>query len=146
MIIRQTRNTLADTYLDAVKIRQEVFVKEQGVPISLEIDQNEAYCLHFVLYDKNTRPCATCRLLPHADDFHQVTLQRMAVLKTYRHQGIGKQLISYILDDAQRQGITKITLHAQLSAQTFYTKLGFQAKGDRFDEAGIDHITMEKNL
>lgn len=49
MKIKQTRNTLSDTYLDAVRIRQLVFVKGQGVPMSLEIDENEAYCLHFVL-------------------------------------------------------------------------------------------------
>ena len=40
MKIKQTRNTLSDTYLDAMKIRQEVFVKGQGVPLSLEIDEN----------------------------------------------------------------------------------------------------------
>ena len=43
MKIKQTRNTLSDTYLDAMKIRQEVFVKGQGVPLSLEIDDITLY-------------------------------------------------------------------------------------------------------
>lgn len=62
MKIKQTRNTLSDTYLDAVRIRQVVFVKGQGVPMSLEIDENEAYCLHFVLYDEQGQAAATCRI------------------------------------------------------------------------------------
>ena len=51
MIIKHTRDTLSETYLDAVAIRNTVFVKGQGVPRSIEIDANEAYCIHFVLYD-----------------------------------------------------------------------------------------------
>ena len=51
MIIKHTRDTLSETYLDAVAIRNTVFVKGQGVPHSIEIDANEAYCIHFVLYD-----------------------------------------------------------------------------------------------
>lgn len=47
---------------------------------------------------------------------------------------------------AQKQGIERISLHAQLSARTFYAKLGFQEEGERFEEAGIEHITMTKDL
>ena len=75
MKIKQTRNTLSDTYLDAVRIRQVVFVKGQGVPMSLEIDENEAYCLHFVLYDEQGQAAATCRILPNKDH-SEATLQR----------------------------------------------------------------------
>ena len=82
MKIKQTRNTLSDTYLDAVRIRQVVFVKGQGVPMSLEIDENEAYCLHFVLYDEQGQAAATCRILPNKDH-SEATLQRMAVLPSY---------------------------------------------------------------
>lgn len=65
MIIKQTRNTLSKTYIDAVKIRHKVFVKEQGVPTTLEIDKNEALCLHFTVYHDKGKACATCRLLPN---------------------------------------------------------------------------------
>ena len=145
MIIKQTRNTLADTYLDAVKIRRQVFIGEQGVPATIEIDRNEAYCLHFVLYNDNGKPCATCRLLPDTNQ-KTVTLQRMAVLKEYRGQSLGQELMTYILTYAQKQGIERISLHAQLSARTFYAKLGFQEEGERFEEAEIEHITMTKIL
>ena len=42
MIIKHTRDTLSETYLDAVAIRNTIFVKGQGVPRSIEIDANEA--------------------------------------------------------------------------------------------------------
>lgn len=145
MKIKQTRNTLSDTYLDAMKIRQEVFVKGQGVPLSLEIDENEAHCLHFVLYHSNGQAVATCRILPN-HDLSQVTLQRMAVLKDYQGQHLGQYLLEDVINFCKAQEFKRIILHAQLSAKGFYDKLGFTCFGDEFEEAGIQHISMEKNL
>lgn len=79
MKINYTRDTLSSTYLDAVKIRNIVFVQGQGVPLTIEVDKNEAHCIHFVLYDDKNRAVATCRLLPTQDGI-TATLQRMAVL------------------------------------------------------------------
>ena len=75
MIIKHTRDTLSETYLDAVAIRNTVFVKGQGVPRSIEIDANEAYCIHFVLYDDKGQAAATERLLTKKE-LTQVTIQR----------------------------------------------------------------------
>ena len=142
MKIKQTRNTLSDTYLDAVRIRQLVFVKGQGVPMSLEIDENEAYCLHFVLYGEKGQVAATCRILPNKDH-SEATLQRMAVLPAYQGQNLGKLLLEDVI---QKQGFKRMVLHAQLTAKGFYDKLGFTCFGEEFEEAGIMHISMEKSL
>ena len=109
MIIKHTRDTLSETYLDAVAIRNTVFVKGQGVPHSIEIDANEAYCIHFVLYDDKDKAAATVRLLPNID-LSQVTLQRMAVLDTYQGQGLGSILLKEAEDFAQEQGFQTISL------------------------------------
>ena len=114
MIIKHTRDTLSETYLDAVAIRNTVFVKGQGVPRSIEIGANEAYCIHFVLYDDKGKAAATVRLLPNKD-LTQVTLQRMAVLVDYQGQGLGSILLKEVEDFAQEQGFQTISLHAQLS-------------------------------
>ena len=145
MKIKQTRNTLSDTYLDAVRIRQLVFVKGQGVPMSLEIDENEPYCLHFVLYDENGQAAATCRILPNKDH-SEATLQRMAVLPAYQGQNLGKLLLEDVIQFCQKQGFKRMVLHAQLTAKGFYDKLGFTCFGDEFEEAAIMHISMEKSL
>jgi predicted GNAT family N-acyltransferase len=145
MKIKQTRNTLSDTYLDAMKIRQSVFVQEQGVPRTMEIDKNEAHCLYFVLYDDNGKALATCRLLPD-DILSYVTLQRMAVLKEYRGKNLGITLLDQVLEFCRLQGFKKVILHAQLSALNFYEKFQFSQVGQTFEEAGIQHVTMEKTL
>lgn len=109
MSIRYTRNTLSDTYLDALRIRQAVFVREQKIPHTVEIDGNEAYCLHFVHYDDANQALATCRLLPNKDKT-EVTLQRMATLTDYRQHGIGRQLLQYVIDFSKEQGFAALAL------------------------------------
>ena len=37
MQIKQTRDTMSEIYCDALRIRNTVFVKEQGVPFDLEV-------------------------------------------------------------------------------------------------------------
>lgn len=146
MLIVQTKDTMSEIYLDAVRIRNQVFVKEQGVPIEIEIDKNEAYAIHFVLYDdkEKSTPLATVRLLPLND--HTMKLQRMAVLSHVRGQGLGEAIITAAEKFAHDQGFNKIILGAQLTAAAFYAKLGYQEEGEIFQDAGIDHVTMTKNI
>ena len=79
MHVAQTKDTMSDLYLDAVRLRQRVFVAEQGVPEEMEIDEYEAHCIHFVLYTNHVA-VATCRLLPLENGV--MKLQRMAVEKS----------------------------------------------------------------
>lgn len=144
MRILQTRDTMSDIYLAAVKIRNQVFVKEQNVPLSVEIDENEAYAVHFVLYDDKKVPLATVRLLPINDEI--VKVQRMAVLKEYRGKGLGKILLKGAEDFAREHDFKEIILGAQWQVRDFYHKLGFIPQGEPFYEAGIKHITMTKKL
>ena len=143
MVIVHTKDTMSGIYLDAVKIRHKVFVQEQQVPLSREIDKDEAYAIHFVLYDQG-EPLATARLLPI--DENQVKLQRMAVLKQARGRGLGEKVLEEAERFAKEQGFKEITLGAQLTARLFYENSGFTAYGPVFQDAGIDHIAMTKDL
>lgn len=144
MKILITKDTMSEIYLDAMRIRQKVFVQEQGVPANLEIDENEAYSVHFVLYTETETPVATVRLLPLDD--HTFKLQRMAVLKDYRGKDFGVKIIKEAETFARQQGFKTIELGAQLSAEKFYQKLGYSPYGAIFQDAGIDHIHMKKEL
>jgi predicted GNAT family N-acyltransferase len=145
MKIKTSRDTLSHIYLDSLKIRMTVFVEEQKVPYNIEVDKYEALCVHFVCYDTDGQPLGTMRLLP-IESKKQMLLQRLAVLKEYRNKSIGKQLVLASEKFAIEQHYDRIELHAQLSAQEFYHRLGYQPFGDIFDEAGIKHITMKKVL
>lgn len=144
MKILITKDTMSDIYLDAVRIRQKVFVQEQGVPANLEIDENEAFCVHFVLYTEDKKAAATVRLLPLNDQLFK--LQRMAVLKDYRGNSLGAEIIAEAESFARQQGFKTIELGAQLTAEKFYQKLGYLAYGEVFQDAGIDHVHMKKEL
>ena len=143
MKIVQTKDTMSEIYLDALRIRNHVFVEEQQVPLTLEIDENEAYSVHFVLYVKGVAK-ATVRLLPM--DATHVKVQRMAVEKDARGQGYGQFLLEAAEDFARKQGFTQITLGAQLSARPFYEKSGYVTRGPVFLDAGIEHVEMTKAL
>ena len=47
---------------------------------------------------------------------------------------------------SRQRGDREVTLHAQRSAEGFYQRLGFVARGEGFEEAGIAHIEMVKAL
>lgn len=144
MRVLHTKDTMSDIYLDALRIRSEVFMKEQGVPFEREVDKDEANTVHFVLYSDQKEPMATLRLLPLSDK--KMKLQRMAVLKKYRKQGFGKVLITEAENFAKLQGFHTIELGAQLSAIPFYEALGYKAYGEEFIDADMPHMHMKKSF
>lgn len=125
---------------DAQRLRIEVFVIEQGVPIELEWDEGDEVSIHAVAYDEAGQAIATGRLLP---DGH---IGRMAVSHAVRGKGIGSQVLKALLAEAAREGHTELVLHAQLHAWTFYARHGFVAEGEEFMEAGIPHRRMRLRL
>lgn len=141
MKIVHTRDTMSDIYLDALRIRNQVFMVEQGVPKDIEIDKNEAACIHFVLYT-DTQAVATCRLLPLKDGV--MKLQRMAVLEEYRGKSFGREIIQETESFTRAQGYNTITLGAQITAVDFYEKLGYSKHGEQFMDANIPHYHMNK--
>jgi predicted GNAT family N-acyltransferase len=145
MKIVNTRDTMSQIYLDSVRIRHQVFVEEQHVPLNMELDEYEALCVNFVIYDENEKALATARLLP-VDEEKKMILQRLAVLKEYRKQGLGEMLVQDMENFSLENRYETVELHAQLSAEDFYTKLGYTLIGEIFEEVGIQHITMEKSL
>lgn len=50
---------------DAIYIRTEIFMKEQG--FENEFDEIDEQCMHLVIYDKDT-PIGTCRLYQSEDN------------------------------------------------------------------------------
>lgn len=121
------------------KIRRVVFIVEQNVPESMEWDEFDESSTHF-LATVNDQAIACARL--QADG----KIGRMAVLDNYRSQGIGTALLSHVIDFARQQGMRKLYLYAQTSARAFYERHDFQARGNEFNEAGITHIKMTREL
>jgi predicted GNAT family N-acyltransferase len=66
----------------------------------------------------------------------------MAVLRNFRDQGIGREILERLLLTATAEGASSLILHAQLTAMPFYEKLGFVGQGSIYEEAGIPHRNM----
>lgn len=144
MLFKTTTDTTSAIYKEALSIRKTVFVEEQMVDESLEIDELEDKTLHLVGYLDDT-PCCTARLLKKEDS--SIKVQRVAVLKEFRQKGIGHELMSEIEQIAQNVlGGTRLILDSQDHAIPFYTKSGFEVQGGGFLDAGIPHHFMQKEL
>jgi predicted GNAT family N-acyltransferase len=121
-------------------VREEVFVREQGVPPDLEWDGLDAGCRHVLAESDAGQAIGTGRLLP---DGH---LGRMAVLRGWRSRGVGAAMLEFLLAEARRLGMAEVVLNAQTHALPFYARHGFVAEGAPFPEAGIPHQTMRLTL
>ncbi len=118
------------------RIRQTVFVAEQGIDPTLEWDSLDALA-NFVMATHNTAgPVGTTRF------FNNGKIGRMAVLKEWRHQGIGRGMLAKTVEQTRAAGNNKLHLSAQQSAIPFYEKNGFCCQGDTYYEAGILHQNM----
>lgn len=126
----------------AFQIRTTVFVDEQKVSIEEEIDEFEDSAIHFIGYVNRT-PVAASRLR-WVDDYGK--LERVCVLKEYRGQSLGTDLLKRMEAEIIKNGFSKAKLNAQTRAVDFYKRLGYEIVSGEFLDAGIPHVTMTKQL
>ncbi|NKX36612.1 GNAT family N-acetyltransferase [Rhodobacteraceae bacterium R_SAG4] len=126
-----------------LKLRFEVFVDEQGVPVEEERDALDDSATHLLALQDGT-PVGTARIVFQNDT---AKIGRVCVVKTARGTGLGAKLIEACVSVAGNQaGITRAKLGAQTHAIGFYEKLGFEVYGPVYLDAGIDHRDMVKPL
>jgi predicted GNAT family N-acyltransferase len=124
-------------------LRTRVFVDEQGVPPEIEQDAADATAVHAVSRDDSGRVVATGRLLVTGAS---ATIGRMAADASVRGRGHGAAVLAELHRQAALRGVTEIELHAQVSARGFYERAGYNAVGEEYEEAGIPHVTMVREL
>jgi predicted GNAT family N-acyltransferase len=128
------------------QVRFTVFVREQGVPPEIEMDEldaDQARCRHVVARDASGQVIGTGRLIL---DKPVPRIGRMAVLKSWRGGGVGAALLETLCAEARHLGYTQVLLHAQSHATPFYYGQGFLSQGAEFVEAGIPHQEMRRTL
>jgi predicted GNAT family N-acyltransferase len=127
----------------AVNVRMRVFVAEQRITPSEEMDDADATATHAIaLYSGHV--IGTGRLLYR--DGGGAQIGRMAVDRQYRRQGIGGRILAFLEEEARAQGVRICLLHAQEYVKAFYAGFGYLEQGDPFLEAGISHVEMRKAL
>lgn len=122
------------------EVRTSVFVKEQAVSEREEWDGLDAECTHAVAENAAQGVFGTGRLHPSGK------IGRMAVLPEWRGQGVGAAILRRLLEEATNRGLESVYLHAQVQVLGFYSRFGFVAEGEEFEEANIPHRLMRLRL
>jgi predicted GNAT family N-acyltransferase len=122
-------------------VRETVFWLEQRIPRELEFDDRDAVCIHLLAFDAEA-PIGTARL----DLGQGGKVGRVAVLAARRRSGVGTALMEHAHAIARERGLRSVWCNAQISAQAFYERLGYELTGAPFDEAGIEHVRMQRRL
>lgn len=125
------------------EIRKSVFQKEQGVEPDLDFDGKDETCEQLIA-SLNREYVGTARI--RTLNQTTVKIERLAVLPIARGYGIGKKIMEKALEIITRTNICEVEIHAQEYIKGLHQKLGFQQEGEVFEEAGIRHVKMRKQL
>ena len=142
--------------LDAIlDLRSAVFIDEQLVPEEEEIDDLDS--LKSIVDDKvihliakeNNKIIATARMfvedrsiISSSRETH-LHVGRVAVRYDARKTGVGRLIMNKCHQVAVQRGYSMLTLSAQVQALGFYERLGYQARGKIYLDAGIEHLDMD---
>ena len=127
-------------------LRIEVFVREQNVPVELELDDKDhsMNTVH-IGYFNGDKLIGVARLIDMDKDI--IHIGRVAIDREYRGRGIGHEVIIGC-ENIAKQILKKeiiIELSAQIQAEKFYESLGYNRVNDKiYLDAGIEHVDMRK--
>ena len=132
-----------DAFPEAKRIRQQVFIDEQG--FMNEFDETDLTAWHCVLYVDDSA-AATGRLYNDESMPFAAHIGRLAVVKSERGSGLGSLMISLLEQFAVEQDIESISLSAQCRAERFYRMNGYVPEGEVYYDEHVEHIRMKKVL
>ena len=128
------------------RVRRWVFTVEKEIPEEIEVDEKdclEGGCDHFlILYTQKDVGAFRCMYASES----VVRLQRFCILKEVRGLGVGGEALKYVESYYRKRGISRIELDAKFQVEGFYHKCGYQTVSGVFEEAGVLHVKMVKDL
>ncbi len=127
---------------DAMLVRQTVFIDEQG--FRDEFDEIDKTASHLLAYDSG-RPAAVCRFF-WSEDKDAYLIGRLAVIKEYRGNGLGADMLKKAEELIKERGGKAIELHSQEQATGFYEKQGYSICSEMEYEEHCPHYWMRKEL
>lgn len=128
---------------DVVNIRMKVFMQEQG--FKDEFDETDEVATHLLMFTDDGVAVGTCRFFDGDEDGCCI-LGRVAVLKEFRGQGLGKEIIKAAENAAFEKNYNSIQLHAQERVCEFYERLGYSKYGEMDYDEDCPHRWMKKKL
>ena len=117
-------------------VREEVFIREQGVPAALEWDGLDETCRHALALSHQGDAIGCGRMLANGH------IGRIAVLPQWRNKKVGTAIMEALLDYARAHDYQQVDVDAQTYAVPFYRSFEFVESGEVFMDAGLPHIKM----
>lgn len=138
--------TVAQLYA-LLQLRCEVFVVEQACAYQdIDGDDLKGENRHILGWKGDTL-VAYARLLKSDDDFSPVTIGRVIVSNAVRGEKQGYQLMAQALASCEQHWPERaLYLGAQAHLQGFYRHFGFIPVTDIYEEDGIPHIGMAREV
>ena len=131
-------------YVEMVELRNTVLLEPIGFPYleeDFEQDEESIFC---GMFDQGE--IIGCCVLSPLDEEDHVRLRQMAIVDQRQHQGLGSKIIAFAEGVAKEHDFKEIHLIAQCRAEGFYKNNGYQAYGEVFMDAGVEHIMMKKSI
>lgn len=139
--VRQTNELTPRELVTIFKERTSVFVVEQTCYYQ-EVDDEDYQCFHVrILDDQTDELMAYARIMPKKDS---VTFGRVLVVKKFRRQGLGNQLLKAVLDyiSTHFPGLD-VEIEAQAYLTKFYGSFGFKQTSEIYLLDNIPHCQMK---
>lgn len=130
-------------YETACVLRNELLREPLGLSLFDEDLTRESDYVHLAGFEEGEL-IGYLQLRPLDDSV--VKMQQVAVSETCQGQGHGRQLVAASEQMATERGYSEIVLHARETVIGFYEKLGYERRGERFEEVGISHFKAGKQL
>ncbi|HWR58127.1 MAG TPA: GNAT family N-acetyltransferase [Thermodesulfovibrionales bacterium] len=143
MITYRRISTTDSEYILEKDLRFRVLRQPLGLVLSEEDICDEENQVHVVAVDDRGNVVG-CVVVAFHDK--KARIRQLAVEAPLRGQGIGKELIRHAEEAAQEREVREIMLHARVTSQGFFDRLGYTAASGVFEEVTIPHIEMKKSL
>ena len=121
-------------------VRKAVFIDEQSISPELEWDGLDEECRHALVLSSQGEAIGCGRMMA---DGH---IGRIAVLPAWRKQKVGTAIMEALLGYARAHGYPQVDVDAQTYAVPFYQAFDFAPEGEVFQDAGLPHIKMRREL
>lgn len=130
-------------YEQSVELRDKLLRIPLGLPRSRKIREQEREDLHAVAIERNQVVAAA---LLRKNGNNRMKMRQVAVERAFQGKGLGRQLVHFAEKTAKFNGCAYLELYTRKIAAEFYRKQGYSNCGDEFEEMGIPHLPMEKDL
>jgi len=142
---RQFQELDGETLYRLLQLRSDVFVLEQQ-SLYRDIDGRDQAALHLLCLEEGALTGAL-RVEAPGNARPEATIGRVVVAPEARGGGLGRKMMVEAMERITLTwGAVPVLLGAQAVQQGFYEGLGFRVCSEPYDDGGIAHIDMRRDL